>query len=214
MYEALVRLDLEGPAGRIEALHEEPATARFAALVLHPHPLFGGTMHNHATYHIAKAVRAEGGATLRMNFRGVGLSGGTHAGGAGEAEDAKRALQWLSKRHPDLPLLSGGMSFGAWVALRAGCDEPAVRGILAAGLPCRSLPLNFSGACAKPVAVVQAEHDEFGAPAEVRALLDAAAAGSARRLWVVEGASHLFLEDLPALERAVRTACTWLLGEA
>jgi len=207
-----VRLDLEGPAGRIEALHEEPPSApRFAALVLHPHPLFGGTMHNHATYQIAKAARAQGGATLRMNFRGVGLSAGSHAGGAGEAEDARAALAWLGSRHPGLPLVAGGMSFGASVALRAGCAGPEAAGVLAAGLALHLRP-DLSQPCAKPVAAVQAENDEFGAPDEVRPLL--ARWQGPSRLWVVAGATHLFLEDLPALQRAAQAAWAWLLGEA
>jgi len=207
-----VRLDLEGPAGRIEALHEEPPSPRFAALVLHPHPLYGGTMHNHATYQIAKAARLEGGATLRLNFRGVGLSAGPHAGGEGEVEDASAALSWLGTRHPGLPLAVAGMSFGAWVALRAGCAEPAVEGILAAGLALRSFRLDFLRTCEKPIASVQAERDEFGAPGEVRALLDAPA--RRRRFVTVGGATHLFLEDLPGLQRAARSAWSWLVGEA
>ena len=212
MYDTYVRPDLVGPAGRIEALHEEPPSARFAALVLHPHPLYGGTMHNHATYQIAKAARTEGGATLRMNFRGVGLTAGTHAGGAGEVEDARVGLRWLRERHPGVPTLVGGMSFGAWVALKVGCGEPEVKGVLAAGVASRSLPFDFVSSCEKPVACVQAESDEFGAPAEARALLDQPA--SRRRMWVVPGTTHLFLEDLPALNRAAASAWTWLLGEA
>ena len=212
MYDSTVRLDLVGPAGRIEALYEEPPTARFATLVLHPHPLYGGTMHNHATYQIAKAARSVGGATLRVNFRGVGLSAGSHSGGSGEVEDARAALAWLRGRHPGLPLLASGMSFGAWAALRAGCASPEVAGVLAAGMAIRSLPLDFVRGCEKPVAAVQAEADEFGAPAEVRALLDDPA--RRRRLWVVDGATHLFLEDLPALHRAAAAGFAWLLGEA
>ena len=207
-----MRLDLEGPAGRIEALHEEPPSPRFAALVLHPHPLYGGTMHNHATYQIAKAARMEGGATLRMNFRGVGLSDGSHAGGEGEVADAAAALAWLGQRHPGLPLVAGGMSFGAWVALRAGCADPSVRGVLVAGLAVRSFRLDFVRACEKAIASVQAEHDEFGVPGEVRALLDAP--GRRRRFLAVSGATHLFLEDLPDLQRAARSAWAWLVEEA
>jgi len=208
---ASVRIDLGGPAGRIEALHEEPPAPRFAALVLHPHPLYGGTMHNHATYQIAKAARSQGGVTLRMNFRGVGLSAGSHAGGAGEADDAKVALAWLGARHPGLPLFAGGMSFGAWVALRAA-SGPEGKGALAAGVALRRFDLDFVRSCAKPVAAVQAEHDEFGAPDEVRALLEGS--GGPRRLWVVPGTTHLFLEDLPALQDAAARAWAWLVGEA
>ncbi len=209
-----MRLNLEGPAGRIEALHEEPPSPRFAALVLHPHPLYGGTMHNHATYQIAKAARSEGAATLRMNFRGVGLSAGAHAGGAGEADDARAALAWLRQRHPGLPIFAGGMSFGAAVALRVGCAAPEILGVLAAGVALRSFRLEFVEGCTKAVAGVQAEHDEFGSPAEVASLL--AGPPERRRLWVVPGTTHLFLEDLPALQKAAAAAWAWLArtGEA
>ena len=203
-----MRLDLEGSAGRIEALHEEPPSPRFAALVLHPHPLYGGTMHNHATYQIAKAARSEGGATLRMNFRGVGLSRGAHAGGAGEADDARAALSWLGRRHPGLPLFTAGMSFGAAVALRVGCAAPGAAGVLAAGVALRSFRLEFVAGCGKRIAGVQAEQDEFGSPAEVATLLSGPP--ERRRLFVVPGTTHLFLEDLPALGAAATAAWAWL----
>jgi alpha/beta superfamily hydrolase len=207
-----VQVELAGPAGRLEALYEASEAPRFCAIVCHPHPLFGGTMHNHATYRIAKAVRAIGGASLRFNFRGVGLSAGTHDAGRGEADDARAAFAYLARRHPDLPRLACGFSFGAWMALEAGCPDPAVAGVLCAGLALslREIATHAARTCAKPVAVVQAERDEFGPPAEVERTLAGAAAP--RRLAVVNGATHLFTEDLPALEREASAALAWLLG--
>jgi alpha/beta superfamily hydrolase len=203
-----VRLDLTGPAGRLEALLEEPAEPRFAVLVLHPHPLHGGTMHNHATYQIARAARLAGGATLRFQFRGVGRSAGQHDGGPGELADARAALSWLGGRFPALPLFTSGMSFGAWIALQLGCAEAAVRGILAAGAASRAFALDFVRGCPKRVAVVQAERDEFGSPEEVGAFLEGPA--DRRRLAVLPGATHLFLEDLPGLQREATAAFGWL----
>jgi hypothetical protein len=207
-----VRTDLQGAAGRVEAILDEPAApARFAAVVLHPHPLFGGTMNSHAAYRLARAARRSGGVALRLNFRGVGRSEGAHAAGEGETDDARLALGWLGVRHPSLPLFSSGFSFGAWVAARAGCDEPRVGGLLLAGIASRRFAMEFLRRCEKPVAVVQAEEDEHGDVEAVRRLLDGPAR---RRLAVVPGATHLFAEDLDALEREAAEAFGWLLEAA
>jgi uncharacterized protein len=214
-----VLLDLAGPAGRLEALLEGALeTAPFAALVCHPHPAFGGTMNNHATYRLAKAVRAAGGTALRFNYRGVGRSAGRYDAGDGEAEDARAALAWLAARRPGLPLVACGFSFGAWMALLAGGDDPDVLGILLAGLALRAPDLERfrdSGRVRevlKPIAIVQAEGDGFGTPPEV----EAAIAGSRgpRRLAVVAGATHLFAEDLPGLQREAEAALGWIRGGA
>lgn len=208
-----LRTDLHGAAGRIEAILDEPALpARFAALVLHPHPLFGGTMHSHATYRLARAARTTGGVALRFNFRGVGLSDGAHGAGEGETDDARLALGWLGGRHPSLPVFSSGFSFGAWIAARAGCDEPRVGGLLLAGLASRSFAMGFLPGCGKPVAAVQAEADEYGDVEAVRRLMDGPRAR--RRLAVVPGTTHLFSEDLDALEREAAAAFGWLLEAA
>jgi len=203
-----MHVDLVGPAGRVEGLLETPPAPRFAALVLHPHPLYGGTMHNHATYQLAKAALDEGGVVLRIQFRGVGLSEGTHTGGPGELADARASLLWLAGRFPALPVLCGGMSFGAWIALQLGCGEPDVQGILAAGLASRTLQLGFLPSCPRRVAAVQAAADELGSVEEVTALL--AGPPALRRLRVVPGATHLFLEDLSGLRREAREAWGWL----
>ena len=205
-----MQVDIAGPAGVIEALYEEPPQPTFAAVVCHPHPLHGGTMHNHATYRLARAVRAGGGASLRFNFRGVGRSEGEYDAGRGEAADARSALAWLAARRPDLPRLACGFSFGAWAALAAGCADGSVQGILVAGLAPGTLDLDLVRRCDKPVAVVQAERDELGGLEDVRALLSGAPAP--RRLWVVAGATHLFTEDLGALQRQAETALSWLRG--
>ncbi|HEX7624192.1 MAG TPA: alpha/beta hydrolase [Anaeromyxobacteraceae bacterium] len=209
-----MQVELRGPAGRLEALLEEPPSPRFAAIVCHPHPLFGGTMHNHATYRLARAIRSLGGATLRFNFRGVGLSAGRHDHGAGEVADARAALRFLEERHPTLPRHACGFSFGAWMALGAGCPDPAVRGVLCAGLALalREGVEEAIRTCAKPVAVVQAAADEYGAVEAVERALQGAA--GPRRLAVVPGATHLFTEALDELEREAEGAMQWLVGAA
>jgi alpha/beta superfamily hydrolase len=207
-----VQVDLTGPAGRLEGLYEEPAGARFMAVVCHPHPLFGGTLHNHATYRLAKAVRESGGGSLRFNFRGVGRSQGAHSQGRGEVDDVRAALAWLAARRPDLPRYACGFSFGAWMALTAGCADPEVRGVLAAGFAPRSFDLGLVRHCSKPVAVVQAANDEFGPLDQVRLLLSGS--GHPRRLAVVPNTTHLFGEDLPALQREAVAALAWLQESA
>jgi len=210
-------IQLVGPAGRLEALLEAPPTPRFAALVCHPHPRLGGTMHNHATYRLARAVRAAGGASLRFNFRGVGASEGGYDGGRGEAEDAAAALALLASRFPELPRLACGFSFGAFAAAAAGPRDPGVAGLLLAGLavrPTADLPRDLGPlrATPLPVELLQAEADQFGAPAEVEAAL----AGSAgpRRVTSIAGATHLFTEALDAFEAEARRAAERLLPAA
>jgi uncharacterized protein len=209
-----VNVDLAGPAGRIEALLETPATPTFAALVCHPHPALGGTMHNHATYRLAKAVVARGGAALRFNTRGAGRSAGTYDRGRGEADDARAALSWLAAERPGLPLLACGFSFGAWMALLAAGEDPRVQGLLLAGVALTAAGLeDFRRTgrlrdLAKPVAIVQAEHDVLGPPAGVEEAI--AGARGARRFAMVRGATHLFTEDLPGLQREAEEALDWL----
>jgi hypothetical protein len=207
---------LTGPAGRLDALLEEPKGSRFAALVCHPHPLFGGTMHNHATYRLARAVRARGGLSLRFNYRGVGRSAGRYDAGRGESQDAAAALTWLARERPSLPRLACGFSFGAWAASLAGAADPGVRGLVLAGLALRGAEEFASlqeGArlreIDRPLAVVQAERDEFASPDEVREALRGST--GPRRVAVVAGAGHLFGEDLPALQREAEGAIDWVL---
>ncbi len=241
---APLQVDIDGPAGRLEALLEDPAAGdepppypvrpersaaeggaeskgatgvTFAAVICHPHPQLGGTMHTHAVYRIAKAVRARGGTALRFNFRGVGRSAGAWDEGRGEVDDARAALEWLAAVRPGVPLLSCGFSFGAYAAVLAGGRDPRVAGLLLAGLAVHAAGLEELRDAAKvrevakPVAVVQAANDALGPPDEVRAAL----AGSVgpRRIAVVPGATHLFTEDLPALQREAEAGLDWLLRE-
>ncbi len=217
-----MQIDIAGPAGRLEAIAEDPLgdhrdAPRFAAVVCHPHPRFGGTMHTHAAHRLAKAVRSAGGTALRFNFRGVGRSAGAYDGGRGEAADARAALAWLAGERPAVPLLACGFSFGAWIALVAGGDDAGVRGLLLAGLALRSADLDVVRDAAqvtrveKPIAIVQAAHDEFGTPDEVRLAL--AGSRGPRLVTEVPRATHLFTEDLAALQREAEAALAWILGE-
>ena len=119
---------LNGPAGRLEAiLNRGSADARYAAVVCHPHPMFGGTMHNKVVFHAMKALNHFGFPVLRFNFRGAGLSEGVHAEGDGERDDVRAALDWLAKEYR-LPIIFAGFSFGAAVGMRVACPDRAREG--------------------------------------------------------------------------------------
>ena len=129
---------LSGPVGRLEAILWTPRADTpppLAALVCHPHPLFGGTMHNKVVFQAAKSIDALGIPVLRFNFRGAGLSAGVHDRGLGEREDVRTALQFLIAEFPGVPLLVAGFSFGSVVGLRVGCETPEVKELIGLGLP-------------------------------------------------------------------------------
>ncbi len=206
----LVPLDLAGPAGRLEALLDLPdGEARAAALVCHPHPLHGGTMHTHAVFRAMRALRSRQAAVLRFNFRGIGRSEGRHDFGEGERADAAAALAVLRERFPGLPIICGGFSFGAWVGLATGARHGAAA-LLGLGLPTRMYAFPEAEGSGVPKAVVQAEGDGFGPRDEVAALV-ARWRPPARLFWV-PNASHLFVEALDRYEATVAAAAGWLIG--
>lgn len=191
--------------GHLEALLKEPEGAPHgAAVVCHPHPLFGGTMHTKAVYRAAQALNEAGLVALRFNFRGVGASTGSYEEGIGEQGDVVAALDWLEERYPDLPLVAGGFSFGSMVSLSVGVRDERVDGLLGMGLPVTRLDYDFSflGETTKPLLVVQGENDEFGSGAEVERVL--AKLGSHITLVRVPGADHYFTDRLDELRAAVR----------
>src|ERR1700757_3234268 len=126
---------LDGPAGQLEALLNSGAeNATHAALVCHPHPVFGGTMHNKVVFHAMKALNSFGFPVLRFNFRGTGRSQGKHDEGQGEKDDVRSALDWLDSEYY-LPLVFAGFSFGAAVGLQPACQDERVKATIALGLP-------------------------------------------------------------------------------
>jgi uncharacterized protein len=205
------RFFIDGRAGRLEALLEETlAEARAAALLCHPLPPGGGTMHTHAVFRAMRALRSRGVAVLRFNFRGVGQSEGRWDEGPGEMEDGLTALEALRERFPQLPLISGGFSFGSWVGMNAGVALGA-QALLGLGIPLQSYDYSAVGQSELPKGLVHAEKDEFTS-------LDVLESGIAEwrppvRLWTLEGVSHLFTERLDAYEVLVGDAVEWLLGE-
>ena len=163
---------LDGPAGRLEARLRplpEGTTARGAAVLFHPHPLYGGTLANKTLYRIALRLPVEAAhPVLRVNFRGAGKSQGRHDHGRGEVEDALVAIEALASRHPGVPITAVGYSFGAAVGLRAAVADERVVRLVALGLPLNGeWDLEFLDRTTKPRLFVQGEHDEFGPAREL-----------------------------------------------
>ena len=198
-------LFLDGPAGRLEALLNAGAEgATHAALVCHPHPLFGGTLHNKVVFRAMKALNAFGFPVLRFNFRGAGLSAGEHDHGRGEVEDVHAALDWLDREFR-LPIVFAGFSFGAWVGLRAACPDARVAALISLGTPVdvegQAYAYDFLRDCAKPKLFVSGARDEFGPPGEVERIV--AAAAEPKRLVPIPDADHFFEGHLPAVQKAM-----------
>jgi alpha/beta superfamily hydrolase len=206
-------VELAGPAGRLEAiLNEGSAHAPFAALVCHPHPHGGGTMHNKVVYHAMKVLNdpAFGFAlpVLRFNFRGTGLSQGTHDGKL-ESEDVLAAMDWLENEY-NLPLVVAGFSFGAAMALMACCSRaqnlPAVKAAVALGLPTeaegRTYKYQFLSGCTFPKLFLSGDRDEYAPGVQLADVVDRAA--EPKRLLLIPGADHFFTGQLEAMQQALR----------
>lgn len=200
-------LFLSGPVGKLEAILWTPAAAAppMAALVCHPHPLFGGTLHNKVVYNAAKALDALGLAVLRFNFRGAGLSEGRHDKGVGETGDVQTALDFLANRFPGTPLLLAGFSFGSWVGLRVGCGDPHVARLIALGAPVDDSDFSYLWQCAKPKLFIHGSNDAFGAVAKVREMVRTLPGEN--HLVVVDGVDHFFAGKV---EMVGKTIDEWL----
>ena len=196
-------LFLPGPAGRLEALlwtSEAPAPA-MAGLVCHPHPLFGGTMHNKVVFQAAKSLHRAGFPVLRFNFRGAGLSEGEHDRGRGERDDVRAALDFLSGEFRGLPVVLAGFSFGAWVGLRVGAEDARVARLAGLGIPVNDSDFSYLRECAKSKLFVVGTEDRFAARDRVESLV--ASLLEPKRLVLVEGADHFFTGKLDQLDRAI-----------
>ena len=199
-------LFLAGPAGRLEALLEEPeeAAPKAVALVCHPHPQHGGTMHNKVVYRVARGLRRTGHVVLRFNYRGVNLSEGSYAQGEGELEDARVALDYLRGRYPELPYTLGGFSFGSRIALRLGCGEqssaPPTR-IIAVGFPSAYRDKANLEGCVIPRVFIHSTNDELGAAPDLEAIVDALP--EPKRLILIDAKDHFFAGSLERLEDEV-----------
>ena len=208
---AIRSLFLAGPAGRLETLlNAGSADATHAAIVCHPHPLYGGTLHNKVVFHAMKALNSFGFPVLRFNFRGTGLSEGEHAGGVGEVDDVRAALDWL-EREFTLPVIFAGFSFGAAVGLRAAYADPRVAALIALGLPAVPVPsdsgeprvydFEFLRECAKPKLFVSGSRDQFAPAGKLEALVNTFA--DPKKLVRIEAGDHFFEGRLKEMRVAI-----------
>jgi alpha/beta superfamily hydrolase len=212
----LETLTLPGPAGSLEALFVEgQPDAQYAALVCHPHPKGGGTMHNKVVYRAAKTLQSFGLPTLRFNFRGTGLSEGEHDDGHGERDDVRAALDWLDQRC-HLPILMAGFSFGAHVGLSQACKELSegrqrIPGFAALGLPVaaegRNYRYSFLAQCTMPKLFISGSADQYAPSAELERVV--ASAAQPATLVLVSGADHFFAGKLDQMQHAMHA---WLVS--
>jgi len=184
-------------------LNEGSPNATYAALVAHPHPVYGGTLHNKVVFHTMKALNALGMPVLRFNFRGAGLSAGEHDHGRGEIADVETALAWLKQEY-SLPIIFTGFSFGAATGLRAACPDLAVQGLISLGTPVaaegRLYSFSFLDNCSKPKLFVSGDHDQFAPASELQRIV--AAAAEPKELVLVPG-DHFFLGHLAEMRAAI-----------
>jgi alpha/beta superfamily hydrolase len=194
---------IAGPVGRLEALlwTVPVADPALVAVVCHPHPLFGGTMHNKVVYQAAKALHLRDIPVLRFNFRGAGQSEGVHDRGIGEQDDVRAALDYLSGEFPQRPILLAGFSFGSMVGLRVGCADRRVSELIGLGIPVDHSDLTYLRDCAKTKLIIQGGSDRFGSRANVEALFETLPAP--KKLVFVEGADHFFTGQLEKVRAAI-----------
>jgi alpha/beta superfamily hydrolase len=196
---------LRGPAGRLEAILWRPLSGRkppLAALVCHPHPLFGGTMHNKVVYQAAKSLDQFGLPVLRFNFRGAGKSEGAFDQGRSEQGDVRAAIDFLADEFPGLPMVLAGFSFGSWVGLQVGCEDVRVAELIGIGVPVNDSDFSYLSACKKPKLFVHGSNDQFGELEKVKTLV--ASLPGDNRLIAVNDADHFFTGKLDQLGSAIR----------
>ncbi len=180
---------------------EEGVKPRYAALVCHPHPLYGGTMHNKVVFKVAQALQILGMPALRFNFRGVGHSTGTYDEGRGEMDDVRFALEFLSRRYPGLPVILSGFSFGAYVALRVAAIDDRVRAMIGLAVPARMFEGEYLQEWHKPKLVIQGTKDEL-APYPLTAQWFEQVSAP-KSLVAVQGADHFFQGHLDEIQAII-----------
>lgn len=194
---------LAGNAGKLEALLEEPEVGEpvEAAVICHPHPQYGGTMHNKVVYRLARGLRKAGCVVLRFNYRGVNLSEGEYDEGLGETDDARVALGELRLRYPQIPVTAAGFSFGARVALRLSSQEGSIRRVVAVGFPTRIKEREFVYHVEQPKYFIHSTVDEFGPRGEMEEFF--AGVPQPKEIQWIEAPDHFFAGRLNEFEAAV-----------
>lgn len=196
-------LMIPGPAGRLEALLEEPESGEpiAAALVCHPHPQHGGTMHTKVVHRTARGLRRAGAVVLRFNYRGVNLSEGAYDHGHGEIDDAHVCLNLLLERYPHLPYCIAGFSFGSRIALKVALDSPDAQKVIAIGYPTKYPDSEYIARVPIPRVFIQSTHDEHGPKPDLDAFV--ATLPQPTKLIYIPSQDHFFVDALDAFEAAV-----------
>jgi alpha/beta superfamily hydrolase len=197
----LRHVDIFSSAGRLEALYRELQDPAGVAVVCHPHPLGGGTLHNKVVFRAARGLEAANVATLRFNFRGAGASAGKHDEGEGEQGDVMAAIDWVVKKHPGKKVIVGGFSFGAWVSTRVGCELARVDALFLIGTPVNKYDFGYLRHCEKPMLFLHGTQDEFGDVAKLDKLVQSLRNAES---VTVTGADHFFTKQLDAVEETMR----------
>lgn len=204
----LRHVDVFSSAGKLEALYRDLQDPAAVAVVCHPHPLGGGTLHNKVVFRAARGLEAANVATLRFNFRGTGNSAGHHEEGEGEQGDVVAAIDWLIRKHPGKKVIAGGFSFGAWVASRAACEIAAVDALFLIGTPVNKYDFGYLRSCEKPMLILHGTQDEFGDVEKIEKL------GQQIRnaeTMIITGADHFFTKQLDSVEETMRLWATGII---
>ena len=197
---------IPAPHGQLEAILKEPrdkSNIRGVALVLHPHPMHGGTMHNKVVFRAAAALNDAGLVSLRINFRGIGQSTGTHDEGRGEKEDVQTALDYLTEHYPGQEVTLAGFSFGSRVGLEVGISDARVARLIGLGVPVTLYDVSFIQSCRKPILFVHGDHDEFGNVEDLKTLISKIPDETLVQLVIVKDADHFFAGHLDEMKNAI-----------
>ncbi|HEX9931034.1 MAG TPA: alpha/beta fold hydrolase [Pyrinomonadaceae bacterium] len=195
------------PHGQLEAILKESngVEPRGAALVCHPHPLGGGTMHNKVVFRAAAGLLDAGLTTLRFNYRGVGQSTGTHDEGRGEQDDIRAALDYLAENYPNQPITFAGFSFGSRFGTEVAMDDERVVRLISIGTPVDKYgDYDFLRNLKKPILFVHGDRDEFGSVENVNKLVESLPPEAEAELVVFENCGHFFDEHLNELRETIK----------
>ena len=197
-------VDIQGPAGRIEALWSDPGTGAPAAIIGHPHPAYGGSMHSKVVHTVYRVLDQAGHPTLRFNFRGVGRSQGEYSGWNQETGDFAAAAAFARERTGNARLWGAGFSFGAWVGLQWALADPGVERFIALGVPVENHAFDFLDRLPWPLAIVQGERDQYGGPETLQGYLETWKLLGPVTHRSVKGSDHFFTGKLAELEQALK----------
>lgn len=198
---------LNGPDGRLEArYHLNPAPEAPVALMLHPHPLHGGSMNNKVTYLTYQSFIEHGFTVMRFNFRGIGKSEGAYDNGEGELADAATVLDWLQNFRPNArSFWVAGFSFGSWIGMQLLMRRPEVRGFISIAPPANMYDFSFLAPCPISGLIVHGSRDDIVPVESVKTLIEKLSKQRGITLTheVVEGADHFFKSHMVDLSKVL-----------